>query len=159
MIVTKKGFYKFTRDYHDRGTTSVGTIPKGTVVEINQVSTRYKKVISPSFYDWHNWDLPVIKIDNPPKSEEKEKKHEKSSGSENTIDNKQMDAIALLKKLREWWEERPSGSVLCNVKLEDIDEALSQQTINNMICPVCQSNIQLSMYSGEGKGSGASSDK
>ena len=25
----------------------------------------------------------------------------------------------------------------------------------NKICPVCQSNIQLSMYSGEGKGSGA----
>jgi len=27
-----------------------------------------------------------------------------------------------------------------------------------MICPVCQSNIQLSMYSGEGKGSGALPD-
>ena len=28
----------------------------------------------------------------------------------------------------------------------------------NKICPVCQSNIQLSMYSGEGKGSGALPD-
>lgn len=71
MEVLEKGFYKFTRDYSDRGSLSVSTIPQGTVVEINQVDANTHKVISPDFYDWHSWDLPVVKVDNPSKPKEK----------------------------------------------------------------------------------------
>jgi len=67
--VKEKGFYKFTRDYCDRGSTSVGTIPQNTVVEITQVDVSTSKVISPDFFDWHHWNLPVVKVANPPKSD------------------------------------------------------------------------------------------
>lgn len=59
MEVKKTGKYEFLEDYLNRGTNCVGTIPKGSVVEITQVDELTHKVISPDFYDWHFWELPV----------------------------------------------------------------------------------------------------
>jgi len=59
MIVTKVGKYKLLDHVHTRNSSSCCNIEKGSVVEITQISERSRKVISPSFLDWHHWDLPV----------------------------------------------------------------------------------------------------
>ena len=63
MIVNKVGKYEFVKDYQTRGTISVATITKGTVVDITQVNKVYHQVISPAFADWHYWDLPVKEVE------------------------------------------------------------------------------------------------
>ncbi len=62
MIVTEVGSYKLLQDYVTRGSISVGTTPKGTVIQITGIDKEYHKVISDSFFDWHYWDLPVERI-------------------------------------------------------------------------------------------------
>lgn len=59
MIVTKVGKYKLLDHVHTRNSSSCCNIEKGSVVEITQISERTRKVIGPSFLDWHHWDLPV----------------------------------------------------------------------------------------------------
>jgi hypothetical protein len=62
MIVTKKGKYRFLKDFVTRGSFSTGTIPKNTVIEITQIDLTNNKVIGPEFFDWAYWDLPVEEI-------------------------------------------------------------------------------------------------
>ncbi len=70
MEVKEKGFYRFTKDWYNRGSMSVTTERKGSVIEITQVDKINRKVISKAFLNgWVSWDLPVVKC-NPPKKEE-----------------------------------------------------------------------------------------
>lgn len=62
MIIKEPGNYRFTRDFANRGTISVGTLKKGRVIEITQVSASTKKVIGPSLADWCYYDMPVEKV-------------------------------------------------------------------------------------------------
>ena len=59
MIVNKKGKYELLEDFKNRGTISIGTIPKGTIIEITQIDSWHHNVHSPDFADWTHWDLPV----------------------------------------------------------------------------------------------------
>ena len=59
MIVDRQGYFIFEKDYVTRGSTSVGTIPKGTIVYINQIDKNGHQCICDSFFDWEYWDLPV----------------------------------------------------------------------------------------------------
>ncbi len=58
MEITKTGFYKLIEDLSTRNTTTISTIPKGTIIEITQID--HHKVIGPELYDWIWYDLPVI---------------------------------------------------------------------------------------------------
>jgi hypothetical protein len=62
MVINKTGKYRLIADFVTTGSCSVGTIPKGTVIEIKQVDEMYHQVIGPDFFDWHFWDLPVEEI-------------------------------------------------------------------------------------------------
>ena len=52
MIIKKIGKYKLTKDFTVCGGSFIKTLVKGTVININQIDTKYNKVISPSFGDW-----------------------------------------------------------------------------------------------------------
>jgi len=62
MVIKEIGKYVLIKDFTMRGSTRIGTTPKGTVMEVTQVDSQYKKVIGPKFYDWVPWDLPVEKL-------------------------------------------------------------------------------------------------
>ena len=59
MKIDKKGKYKLLKDYTVRQSYSVKTLLKGTVLNVNQISDDYHKVISPELGDWVYWELPV----------------------------------------------------------------------------------------------------
>lgn len=63
MIISKPGNYKAIEDIKTRGTISIGTIPKGTIIEITAVDPIYHKVIGPNLFDWHYWNMPVVPIE------------------------------------------------------------------------------------------------
>jgi len=62
MIVNKVGKYRLLEDIKNRGTISIGTLPKGTVLKITGIDRACHKVIGPDFFDWTYWDLPVEPI-------------------------------------------------------------------------------------------------
>ena len=59
MRIEKTGKYRLVRDYTMRTSNSVGTIPKGTVLNITQIDEQYHKVIGEGLSDWVYWNLPV----------------------------------------------------------------------------------------------------
>ena len=59
MIITKVGKYRLLKDYTSRASLSVGTLRKGTIIEITQVNYIYHKIFGPVLGDWQYWDLPV----------------------------------------------------------------------------------------------------
>ena len=59
FIVKEEGKYVLTEDYVIRTSSTVGIIPKGTVLNITQIDEQYKKVIGDNLSDWCYWDLPV----------------------------------------------------------------------------------------------------
>jgi len=58
MKIKKIGKYRLLRDFKTRNSTSVGTLPSGTVIEITQLGGH--KVIGPELYDWTYYDMPVV---------------------------------------------------------------------------------------------------
>ena len=58
MKIKKIGKYRLLRDFKTRNSTSVGTLPSGTVIEITQLGGH--KVIGPELYDWVYYDMPVV---------------------------------------------------------------------------------------------------
>ena len=96
MEVRKKGKYRFLKDWVNRGSLSIGTIPKGTIVEITQIDERVHKVISSDFADWMYWDLPVEPVvqDGPKEGMKKEEYHRR----EDAIQQKYLDKLNALKK-------------------------------------------------------------
>ena len=62
MIVDKKGKYRLLVAWQNRGTISVGTLPKGTIINVIQIDKEHKRVIADVMSDWNNWDLPVERV-------------------------------------------------------------------------------------------------
>lgn len=61
MIINEIGKYRTTEEIKTRNACSIGTIPRGTVLNITQIDSTYHKVIGEPLMDWTYWDLPVIK--------------------------------------------------------------------------------------------------
>ena len=59
FTVKEKGKYVLLQDYVMRTSNSVGTIPRGTILNITQIDEQYHKVIGDELSDWVHWDLPV----------------------------------------------------------------------------------------------------
>ncbi|AOQ23043.1 hypothetical protein MTAT_26540 [Moorella thermoacetica] len=62
MIITRKGHYRLLEDIKVRNSITIGTLPKGTAIEITQVDNVKQKVIGEQLLDWTHWDLPVENI-------------------------------------------------------------------------------------------------
>ena len=62
MKITEVGKYKLLKDIKTRNSASIGTLPKGKVLNINRVDEFGHKVLSPELFDWTHWDLPVKRI-------------------------------------------------------------------------------------------------
>ena len=62
MKVTETGKYRLLRDFIVRTTISVGTLPKGTILNITQIDHECHKVISNELKDWAHQCLPVERI-------------------------------------------------------------------------------------------------
>ena len=63
MTIKEPGFYRLTEEIKVRNLTTIATLPKGTVIEITQVSKRWQQVIGPALLDWMHWNLPVEKVE------------------------------------------------------------------------------------------------
>lgn len=59
FTVKEKGEYVLLEDYVMRTGNRIGTIPKGTILNITQIDEQYHKVIGGELIDWVHWDLPV----------------------------------------------------------------------------------------------------
>lgn len=62
MRITEKGQYRLLEDIKTTTAASIGTIPKGTILDITQVDERCHRVIGRPLMDWTYWDLPVESI-------------------------------------------------------------------------------------------------
>lgn len=62
MTIVKPGFYKLFVAFVTRGSTCVGTLPKGTIIHITQVDHSNQQVIGPSLLDWTWSHMPVTPI-------------------------------------------------------------------------------------------------
>lgn len=72
MIVDQAGTYRLLEDFTIRGTDSIETMQKGSLLIVSQVDLKYHKVIGPAFPDWCFWELPVeIIVDEKPVKETK----------------------------------------------------------------------------------------
>ena len=60
--ITEIGKYRLLKDFVVRTANSIGTLPKGTVLNINQIDSSCNKVISKELKDWAFHELPVEKI-------------------------------------------------------------------------------------------------
>lgn len=63
MIVKEKGFYRLLEELKTSNSGAIGTLPKGTIIEVTQISEDYRQVISPDLLDWTYWELPVEKLE------------------------------------------------------------------------------------------------
>lgn len=64
MIIDKIGKYKLIEDIRTRNSSSIGTLKKGTILDITQIDKNFHKVIGESLMDWTYWDLPVEPVEN-----------------------------------------------------------------------------------------------
>jgi len=64
MLVQKKGLYRLTRDFQNRGSCRIGTLEKGTLINVTQIDFEYHKVMADQFADWNFWELPLVPVDN-----------------------------------------------------------------------------------------------
>jgi len=62
MIIDRRGKYRLTEDFSDRGSQSIAHLPAGYKIEITQIDTRYRKVWGPQLSDWTHWDMPVERV-------------------------------------------------------------------------------------------------
>ena len=75
MEVREKGFYRFIKNWYNRGSVSVATEHEGTIVEITQVDEIHHRVLSKDFLGgWVPWNLPVERCDSPESQGEKQNK-------------------------------------------------------------------------------------
>lgn len=59
MIVDRPGRYRLLKDFSNRGSISISTIPSGTILEITQIDRDNCQVIGDLLDDWNYWNLPV----------------------------------------------------------------------------------------------------
>jgi len=66
MLVQKKGLYRLTRDFQNRGSRRIGTLKKGTLINVTQIDFEYHKVMADQLADWNFWELPLepVVLDN-----------------------------------------------------------------------------------------------
>ena len=57
MIISKIGKYKLLKPLTTRGSFSIGTFPKDSIIEITQIDKDAHKVIGLGFEDWRDWDI------------------------------------------------------------------------------------------------------
>ena len=61
MVVQNTGRYRLVEDLQVRNSISIATLPRGTVLDITHIDTRFHKVLDRGLLlmDWTYWNLPV----------------------------------------------------------------------------------------------------
>ena len=63
MIVKEKGFYRLLEAIKTSNKIAIGNLPKGTIIEVTQISEDYRQVIGSDLLDWTYWEMPVEKLE------------------------------------------------------------------------------------------------